>query len=733
MIFEKNIESRNLAKQYKELLRNSYQTLNDKDKKLIRLAFDTAVDAHSNQRRKSGELYVFHPIEVAKIVSSQIGLDAVSISAALLHDVIEDTKYSLSKIKKLFGTKVSKIVEGLTKISNLKKDTNISLQAENFRKMLLTLNDDIRVIIIKIADRLHNMQTLDSMPEYKQIRTASETLYIYAPIAHRIGMYNIKTELEDLSLKYTDFKSFDYISKKIDKSQVDQNIYISKFSNLINKKLKKEKLKYFIQGRNKSIYSIYQKMQKQNISYDNVFDKFAIRIVYKSSNKNEKFIAWKIYSIVTDLFTPNPTRLRDWISSSKTNGYESLHITVLGPNNKWVEVQIRSERMHEIAEKGYAAHHRYKSGFKKESEIDKWLNHLKEILENNSSNAVEFVEDFKLNLYADEIFVFTSKGELKSLPANSTALDFAFNIHTEIGLKTRGVRVNGKLVPLSKKLKSGDQIEIITTPNSKPSPNWLDYVVTSRARSKIKTSLNEEKILIADQGKKSLHRKLKHLKISVNQKTIKGLINFFGVKNIIDLYFRVGYGSVDNKKIRDFANSYNNKIFNFLKEKISRKKNIVLTEANDFSSKYDKLLFGEEKEEQKYSLAKCCNPIAGDKVFGFKTLKDDIKVHKTDCDKSIILQSNYANRLITATWVDSSEQEFSVRLKLSGMDTLGLVNEVTKIISNNMNVNIKQINFNTKEGLFIGEIDVFVKNNSIIDKLVKKLNKINGIDKITRE
>ena len=448
MLVDEEIENKEIAKQYKELLRISYLQLTNEDKKLIRLAFNTAVDAHKNQRRKSGEAYIFHPIAVAKIVASELGLDATSIAAALLHDTVEDTEYTLNDIERLFGNTVAKIVHGLTKISHLKKDTDISLQAENFRKMLLTLNDDIRVIIIKIADRLHNMQTMDAMPEYKQVKIASETLYIYAPLAHRIGMYNIKTELEDLSLKYTEPHRFNAIKGKIEESQEEQNKYIKSFSNFLKDSLDKEKLDYFIKGRSKSIFSIHKKMQRQNISYEQVFDKFAIRIVYKSSPKDEKFLAWKIYSIVTDHFTPNPTRLRDWISSSKSNGYESLHITVMGPNNKWVEVQIRSERMHEIAEKGYAAHYRYKQGEEKESGIDVWLNRLQEVLESKDSNAVDFVENFKLNLYAEEIFVFTPQGDLRSLPQGASALDFAYSIHTEIGSKTRGARVNGKLVPL---------------------------------------------------------------------------------------------------------------------------------------------------------------------------------------------------------------------------------------------------------------------------------------------
>ena len=733
MQVDEKIENKLIAKEYKNLLRSSYRSLSEKDKKLIRIAFDTSVDAHKNQRRKSGEAYVFHPIGVAKIVASQIGLDAISISAALLHDVIEDTKYKLEDIEKVFGNKVSRIVEGLTKISNLKKDTEISFQAENFRKMLLTLNDDIRVIIIKIADRLHNMKTLEFMSEKKQLKLASETLYIYAPIAHRIGMYNIKNELEDLSLRYTDNQSYSNIKNKIEESKEEQEVYIKKFSRLIKKAIDREKLKYFIQGRNKSIYSIHQKMQKQKISYENVFDKFAIRIVYKSSKKKEKFLAWKIYSIITDYFIPNPTRLRDWISSSKSNGYESLHITVLGPNNKWIEIQIRSERMHEIAEKGYAAHYKYKQGEKKESSIENWLNRLKEVLENKDLNAVDFVEDFKLNLYSDEIFVFTPKGELKSLPSGSCALDFAFHIHTEVGINTRGARVNGKLVPLSKTLKSGDQIEIITSKNSKPSANWLDFVITSRARTKIKNSLNEEKKEIATEGELILKRKLNHLKVSLNKKNISELLEFFKLKTPSDLYYRVGFGSIDNKKIKEFLNSRNNKFIKYIKDKIRGKQNDFIDDSKSFSSNFDKIVFGTEKEELPYSLSKCCNPISGDKVFGFISVKDKIKVHKNSCKNAIGLQSNFAYRIISAYWIDSSEQEFGAIVKLSGIDTLGLVNQITKVISKNMSVNIKKINFNTSKGLFIGEINVFVKNNSTLERLLKNLSKINGIEKVTRE
>ena len=731
MIVSEKIENKEIAKQYKELLSVSYQTLSTNDKKQIRTAFDIAVDAHRNQRRKTGEAYIFHPLAVARIVANEIGLDSISIAAALLHDVVEDTKYTIEEIKNQLGPSVAKIVDGLTKISHLKKDTDISLQAENFRKMLLTLNDDIRVIIIKIADRLHNMQTLEVMPEEKQLKTSSETMYIYAPLAHRIGLYNVKTELEDLSLKYKDSEKYFHVKNKIEEGEKSQINYIKSFSNFVSSTLKKEGLKYYIKGRSKSIYSIYSKMETQNIPFEKVYDKFAIRIVYESNVSDEKFLAWKIYSIITDHFTPNPTRLRDWITAPKSNGYEALHITVNGPNNKWVEVQIRSERMHEIAEKGYAAHYKYKDGDQKDLGIENWIDRLKEVLEDNTGNAIDFVEDFKLNLYAEEIFVFTPTGELKSIPKFSTALDFAFSIHTEIGMKTRGARVNGVLVPLSKVLKSGDQIEIITSENIKPTANWLDFVQTSRARSKIKSSLNEEKKLIAKDGKELLRRKLKQLKIVLNEKTTDRMYKYFKLDNSLDLFYQIGIGTIENKDLKSFASYFNNSFFNFF-----RRKNINTISSDtkkDQKSGFDKIVFGKEKESLSYTLSSCCNPISGDAVFGFLTINDGLKVHKKDCPNALALQSNFGYRIVTARWMISKFDEFTAVLKLSGIDDLGLLNEVTRLISNNMNVNINKINLETDNGFFSGFISVSVKNKKILDRLTKNLTKLKGIEKVKRE
>lgn len=725
-------ENKEIAKQYKELLRISYQTLSDDDKKLIRSAFEVAVDAHKEQRRKSGEAYIFHPIAVAKIVASEIGLDAISIASALLHDVVEDSQYTLDDIERMFGETVARIVDGLTKIAHLKKDMNISQQAENFRKMLLTLHDDVRVIIIKIADRYHNMLTLDSMPEHKQVQIASETLYIYAPLAHRIGLYNIKTELEDLSLKYTEPNVYYDIKKKIEGSKEEQHAYIDTFTGILKKSLDQEQLKYTIKGRMKSIYSMRRKMTAQNVSFNEIYDKFAIRIIYESGKQDEKFLAWKIYSIVTDHFTPNPVRLRDWISSPKSTGYEALHITVMGPEGKWVEVQIRSARMHEIAEKGYAAHFKYKHGDQKEQGIDVWLNRLQEALENATTNAVDFVEEFKLNLYSKEIFVFTPKGELKSLPKGATPLDFAFNIHTEVGMRTRGAKVNGKLVPLNTTLNSGDQVEIITSEQAKPNQNWLDYATTARARAKIKSSLREEKKSVAEEGKEILRRKMRSQKITVSEDVINKMVVFFKLKTSLDLFYRVGIGSIDNQMIKDFASSYSNAFISFFKNKIRRSPVPEDIDKDEITSKYDMLVFGKEEEKLDYKLSQCCNPIPGDQVFGFISVNDGIKVHKKNCPNAISLQSNYAYRIISAKWIDSTQEEFKSDIQLTGIDNLGLVSEITEVISNNMHVNMRNLNFSTDGGTFTGRITVVVKNNSILKKLIANLKQISGIDKVTR-
>lgn len=727
-------ENKAIAQEYKELLRISYQTLSDDDKKLIRKAFDVSVEAHKEQRRKSGEAYIFHPIAVAKIVASEIGLGATSIAAALLHDVVEDTPTTVQDIERLFNPKVAQIVEGLTKISMVQRDLNASIQAENFRKMILTLNDDVRVILIKLADRLHNMQTMDSMQEDKQTKIASETLYIYAPLAHRLGLYNIKTKLEDLGLKYTESAVYNDIVSKIKETKEEQDDYIADITTVLKTALDDEGIEYMIKGRPKSIYSIRRKMQAQNVSFDEVYDKFALRIVYKSNPHDEKFLAWKIYSIVTDHYRPSPSRLRDWISSPKSTGYEALHITVMGPKGRWVEVQVRSERMDEIAEKGYAAHYKYKNGATEESGLDVWLNLLKEALENSETNAVDFVEDFKMNLYSKEIFVFTPKGEIKSLPKGATSLDFAFSIHSEIGIRTRGTRVNGKLVPLNFELKSGDQIEVITSQHQKPTINWLDYVTTSRAKTKIKNVLNENTKKIGEEGKELLTRKLKHLKITLNESVVNELVNFFKLKTSLDLFYRVGIGAIENQQLKDYAAQKSNTFINFFKNKMKRTPSTADEDIHKpiISSSYDMLVFGKEHDKLDYKLSPCCNPIPGDDVFGFVTINEGIKVHKKDCPNAIGMQSNYAYRIMTAKWIDSSQEEFKAIINITGMDVLGLTNQLTKVISNNMHVNIQSISLSTDAGILHGQVAVIVQNNTILKKMINNIKKIDGIDKVTR-
>ena len=733
MLVEDKILPKEINNLYEDLVKGSYQILNEEEKKIIKDSLIIAYNAHEGQLRKSGELYIYHPIGVAKIVAHNIGLDCDSIAAALLHDVVEDTKLTIKDINKAVGKNIGKIVDGLTKISILRKNKDYSVQAENYRRMLLTLHNDIRVILIKIADRLHNMRTVEYFDEIKKEKIASESLYIYAPLAHRVGLFNLKNELEDLSLKTIEPKTYKTIKNKFDKSQENQEKYIESFKKLIIENLDNQKIKYSIKGRNKSIFSINNKMQTKNISFNEVYDRFAIRIIYTSSKKDEKFIAWKIYSIISDHFIPNPARFKDWITYPKVNGYEALHLTVVGPENRWVEIQIRSERMDEIAEKGYAAHYNYKHGETKQREVDIWLNKLQDVLIDDSQHAIDFVEDFKLNFYSEEIYVFTPKGDLKSIKSGSTALDFAFNVHTDIGAKTRGARVNGKLVPLSHVLESGDQVEIMTSKNIKPSVNWLDFVVTSKAKSKIKSLLNIEKKRISIEGKQILRRKLKHFKIKLDDKISGSMMKFFKINASNDLFFSVGNGTIDNKKIKQFVTDYNRSFIGFIKRRIgSNKKKVDKINKSDHSIKFDKLIFGKDQESLKYSMANCCDPIPGDSVFGFVSVNDGIKVHKKDCPNSISLRSNYAYRVISAKWIDSQSHEFNTKINLTGIDDLGIMSQITSIISDSMSVNMNKISFESTDGLFTGTISLEVSNTVILNKLLKSIKKIKGIEKVTR-
>ena len=718
-------EKKEILKRYKSLLRACTAKT---DKKDIRKAFDIAVEAHKNMRRKSGEPYIYHPIAVAHISAKEIGLGSTSIICALLHDVVEDTDYKLNDIQKLFGKKVAKIIDGLTKIEDV-FDKNVSLQAENFRKMLLTLSDDVRVILIKLADRLHNMRTLENMIKSKQLKIASETLYLYAPLAHRLGLYSIKTELEDLGLKFTKPEIYKAITEELKASKEERTKYISKFTKPIRTRLKEEKLKFSITGRPKSIFSIRNKMVKTGVNFNNIYDKFAIRIIVNSSIETEKPDCWKIYSIVTDFYKPNPDRLRDWISTPKANGYESLHTTVMGDDGKWVEVQIRSQRMDEIAEKGYAAHWKYKQEGSKESSLDNWIEKIRELLTNPESNAVDFIDDFKLNLYSGEIYIFTPGGDLKTLPKGGTALDFAFEIHTDIGLKCMGVKVNGRLVSLSYELQSGDQVEVITSQKQRPREDWLRFVVTSRARSKIKSALKEDKKAIAIIGKEIAERKLKHLKLKLTNQTETELIKYFDASTSIDLYFRFGTGAVSNTEIKNFVRLKKGGWYQTIKNKIYGPQSTGRKKTGK-SEKF--IVFNEDDEVLEYKMAACCNAIPGDLIFGFLTVVDGIKVHRSDCPNSIQLRSNYSYRVLKAKWISKGEIDFVASINIKGIDTVGLINKITQIISNQMHVNIKSINISSDDGIFEGVITLKAHNVTFLKELTSKLKKIKAISSITR-
>lgn len=727
-------DKRKILNRYRALLRSCAGKLDNTDKQLIRKAFNVAVDAHKGVKRKSGEPYILHPLEVAIIVSREIGLGPTSIACALLHDVVEDSEYSLEDIERLFDKNIAKIIDGLTKISFV-SDMDISVQAENFRKMLLTISDDIRVILIKLADRLHNMRTLDDMPEHKQLKIASETFYLYAPLAGRLGLYNIKTELEDLSLKYTEPEVYAEIERKLRETKADDTRYLTNFSEKIKQILQNEGLKFTIKYRTKSIFSIRKKMRKQNIPFEEVYDKFAIRIILDSSPDREKADIWRVYSIITSLYKPSPERFRDWISVPKSNGYESLHTTVMGPQGHWIEIQIRSQRMDEVAERGYAAHWKYKEDVSEDRHLEKLIEKIRMLLESPESNAVEFVNDFKTNLLSDEIFVFTPRGDLKRLPSGSTPVDFAFEIHTDIGLKTLGAKVNGKLVPLNYKLQSGDQVEIITSEKQKPREEWLNHVVTSKARTKIKSSLREEKRVLADQGRELLSRKLSYIKIKPTEKVFSRMAQYFKLANTYELFYKVGSKIIDNDDIKEFAKEYNRGFKAYLRKKFSKspEEDNILKKPSATEDDPKILVFGQNDEKLEYRIGKCCNPVPGDMVFGFLSSGSGITVHRYDCPNAITLQSNYSNRIMKARWVAEQQGNFTAVLVIKGIDTLGLVNKVTQIISNDLHVNIKAINISGDAGIFSGEITLVVTDKMHLSKIMDKLKKVEGVTSVTRK
>lgn len=709
------------------MLKVSKNVKTKKDKARVRKAFDLALEAHKDMRRKSGEPYIYHPIEVARIVAEEIGLGTTSIICALLHDTVEDTDLTLDDVERMFGTKERVIIDGLTKISGVVDYTN-SMQAENFRKILLTLSDDVRVILIKLADRLHNMRTLDAMAREKQLKIASETIFLFAPLAHRLGLYAIKTELEDLSLKFTEPEVYLEISQKLKKTKAVRTRFVNRFSNPIKEELERQGIKYEMKARTKSIYSIFNKMRIKNIPFEEIYDVFAIRIIIDAKPEKEKAECWNAYSVVTDFYQPNPDRLRDWLSTPKANGYESLHTTVMSPGGKWVEVQIRSIRMDEIAEKGYAAHWKYKEGTA-ESNFDAWINKIRELLENPERDAVEFIDDFKLNLFSEEIFIFTPKGEIKNLPKGASALDFAFEIHSEVGAHCMGAKVNHKLVPLSTELKSGDQVEIITSKKQKPNESWLDYVITGKAKSKIKTSLREDKKRLAELGEQKFGKWLKKNEITKNQHNIKELQAFFKQASPLELFYKFEINRLPLKKVE---------LLNIVKGKIVGRKNEekstneLQERLKDSGKSEEMLVIGEEMDHFDYKLAPCCNPIPGDEVFGFITINEGIKIHKTNCPNAIQLMSNYAYRIVKARWTGQQKIAFLAGIKVHGIDEVGLVNNITRLISGELNVNMRSIRFDSEDGVFDGTIMVFVHDTKHLTQLINKLKSVEGVINVSR-
>ncbi|RFM29827.1 RelA/SpoT family protein [Deminuibacter soli] len=729
-------ERKEILRQYRALLRGLRPKLKRGDKELVRRAFEMAAEAHKTMRRKSGEPYILHPLAVAHICVEEIGLGVRSTICALLHDVVEDTDITLEDLEREFGTEIARIVDGLTKISNV-MDTNTSQQAENFKKILLTLTDDPRVILIKLADRLHNMRTLDSMKREKQLKIASETIWVYAPLAHRMGLYTIKTELEDLSMKYMESDQYKEIARKLAETKRERTRYINEFIKPLKEKLQRAGFNFEIYGRPKSIHSIWNKIRKKGVAFEEVYDLFAIRVILDSTPEKEKEECWKVYSMITDEYTPSPERLRDWLSNPKSNGYEALHTTVMGPQGKWVEVQIRTKRMNEIAEKGLAAHYKYKEGGtsqeKDEDRFDKWFTQIREVISSQDTDSVDFLQDFKTSFLAEEIYVYTPKGDVKMLPVGSTALDFAFSIHSAIGSKCIGAKVNHKLVPISHKLRSGDQIEIITSNKQKPTEDWLNIVVTAKAKSKIKDSLKEEKRAIAEDGKYIMQRKLENMGAAFNQHNIDELVNFYKVPSQLDLFYNIAVKTFDLKELKDF---------HVLGDKLEQPKPVKpvaeptgKTQETEYKpSKKDSelIIFGESSDKIMYSLAKCCNPIPGDDVFGFVSTGKGLIIHRINCPNAAQMMANYGHRIVKTKWAKNKEISFLTGIKIIGMDDVGVINKITNVISGELRINISALTIESKEGLFQGSIRVFVHDKEELDELVNRLKQLEGIQTVDR-
>ena len=722
-------EKKLILREYRALLRSLKTKLKPGDKRSIRLAFEMSVEAHKTMRRKSGEPYILHPIAVARICVEEIGLGVRSTICSLLHDTVEDTDISLEDIDREFGNEISKIVDGLTKISNV-IDVNASKQAENFKKILLTLTDDPRVILIKLADRLHNMRTLEHMKVEKQLKISSETVYVYAPLAHRMGLYIIKTEMEDLAMKYLEPDAYKEIAQKLSETKRERTKYINEFIKPIKEKLEKEEFSFEIYGRPKHIHSIWNKIKKKGVSFEEVYDLFAIRVILNSTPEKEKEDCWKVYSFITDEYQPAPERLRDWLSNPKSNGYEALHTTVMGPQGKWVEVQIRTKRMNEIAEKGLAAHWKYKEGSSDESRFDKWFQQIREVITNHETDSVDFLQDFKTSFLTEEIYIYTPKGDVKMLPVGSTALDFAFSIHSAIGVKTIGAKVNHKLVPLSHKLRSGDQVEIITSNKQKPSEDWLGFVVTSKAKGRIRDSLKEEKRKIADEGKYTVQRKIEAMGVPFNQHNIDEVWSFYKLSSALDLFYQVAVKNIDLKELKDFK-VYGDKLDSPKPVKTHEAKFDGIPHALN-KKDAELIIFGESSDRIVYNLANCCKPIPGDDVFGFVTTGKGLTIHRTNCSNAAKLMANFGHRVVKTKWAKNKEISFLTGLKIVGLDDVGVVNKITNLISGELRINISALTIEAKEGVFEGNIKLYVHDKEELDELVNSLLSLPGIEKVER-
>ena len=726
-------DKREIIRQYRALLRALKSKLKKGDKEQVRHAFEMAAEAHRDMRRKSGEPYILHPLAVAQITVQEIGLGVTSAVCALLHDTVEDTELSLEDIEREFGTQCAHIIDGLTKISTVLEETNTSTkQAENFKKILLTLAEDPRVILIKLADRLHNMRTLDSMSREKQLKISSETTFIYSPLAHRLGLYNIKSEMEDLTLKYTEPEVYFDIAQKLRESKRERTRYINEFIKPVKERLAAEGFEFEIFGRPKSIHSIWNKMKTKGVTFEEVYDLFAIRIILKSRPDHEKADCWRAYSIITDFYMPSTERLRDWLSKPKSNGYEALHTTVMGPGGRWVEIQIRSKRMNEIAEKGLAAHWKYKEGATQESNFDQWFNQIRELLGNSDTNTLDFLQDFKLNLFSEEIYVYTPKGDLKILPAGASALDFAFSIHTDIGSRCIGAKVNYKLVPISHKLRTGDQVEIITSSKQKPSEDWLNFVITAKAKAKVKDALKEEKRQIAQDGKAMLERKLTRMGAPLNLPNINELVQYYKMPSSLDLYFHIARKNIDLQELRHFHVSGDKleapkpeKPGKLPVEEESAKKQPARKET-------ELIIFGESSDRIEYKLAQCCKPIPGDDVFGFITASEGLKIHRTNCPNAAQLLSHYGHRVVKTKWAKNKEISFLTGLRIIGLDDVGVINKITNIVSGELKINISALTIESQEGLFEGIIKVFIHDKEELDELANRLGKLEGIQSVSR-